>query len=453
MTEQPLTPPPQFPPGSPELAEWEAIAAAPGGHTQLPQLAPDDPAHLGELEAHGFELADLGVPDEHTRTLSNSGVLFGPDCSQYQGKPDWYSVRTSGCVIGGYKVSEGRTFEDPSHRWNREHTKAAGLVPLAYHYLYYSDEYGNNPSLWGRQADWFVDNADPAAIHVLDVEAAATPGHHLGVKEWVAQYRKRLPGHPLGVYANRSLWQNRSRMPYDPGGLFDFLWHAGVGNGYYTSARGTIQEEWSTQRSLVNSFASNGFPTCKLWQITDHARVPGVGGSFCDGNAFQGTITELRALATGKADDSMSAEDVAALKTFIDGKLDDIAAAVWSRHLATDWDGQPSAAGDILASAQRYAIEAGYSGVRPKGNGAAGTPTLAAQLLAVLKTTAGQTDTLEASEAAQSQALASLNPAALADAIVGKLGGSTDAALVKAAVAEALAEQLPGVHLAVDPPR
>jgi hypothetical protein len=346
--------------------------------------------------------------------------------------PDWSAVRASGCVIGGYKVSEGRTFIDPTHAWNRAQTKAAGLVPLAYHYLFYSDEYAANPSLWARQADWFVDNADPAAIHVLDVEAAATSGHHLGVREWVAQYRKRLPNHPLGVYANRALWQNRSRMPYDPAGLFDFLWHAGVGNGYYTSATGTVQAQWSAQSSLVNSFASNGFPTCKLWQITDHAKVPGVGGTFCDGNAFTGTLAELRALATttGDTDMPLDTNDLAKVRALVRDEVRTAFSEAWvnADALVDNPESQISPLGMILQSHLR--APARLLGTRVN----TGLTVQQALTAAVI-----QTDTLESSQTAQSAALAGLDPDALAEAIVAKLpGGSVDVAAFRQAFGQAL---------------
>jgi hypothetical protein len=318
-------------------------------------------------------------------------------------------------------------------------------VPLAYHYLFYSDEYGNNPALWARQADLFIDNADPAAIHVLDVEAAATSGHHLGVREWVAQYRRRLPNHPLGVYANRALWENRSRMPYSPAGLFDFVWHAGVGNGYYTSATGTIQAQWSAQGGLVNSFAAVGYPTVKLWQLTDHAKVSGVGGSFCDGNAFIGTLSELQALATGKAGDDMPLTD--AEWTKLRGIVDDVV----HDRLAQPWVNADALVDDTKTQiSPLQMIEQAY--MRAPGrlmNAKIGGTTVKDALLAAV----AQTDTLEASEAAQSAALAGLNVDALATALAEKLtggSGTLDAAMIRQAFDEVLTEKLPSVHLAVD---
>jgi GH25 family lysozyme M1 (1,4-beta-N-acetylmuramidase) len=340
---------PRWAADTPEALEWQAIADRHARHL----AEHGHPIPQGEAEAEQLRAAHV----RELAALSTSGVLFGPDCSQYQGRPAWGTVYASGCRLGFYKGTEGRTFEDSSHQYNRAAVKAAGLVPGVYHFLYYSDEYATNPSLWAAQARWFVSRADPDALHFLDVEAAAAAGHHLGVREWVTEYRRLLPGHALGLYANRSLWANRSRVPYDPAGLFDYVWHAGVADGRYTTATGSIAAEWAATSSLSNSFAGKGYPECRLWQITDHAQVAGVSGT-CDGNGFQGTLAELRALiTTGTGDDSMSAEDVAALKAYIDSKIGGVPAAVWSYPVGSAWEDDPGqTAGKALRSAQRYAI-------------------------------------------------------------------------------------------------
>lgn len=294
-------------------------------------------------------------------------VLLGPDVSQFQGRPNWRQVAAShpDMEFAWYKATEGRTHVDPSCAYNREAIPAAGLIAGAYHFLYYSAEYANNPALWGAQAENFVKAAGRDHGHVLDVEAAAASGHWLGVREWVAAYRRLLPGHPLGVYTNRGMWNNRSRMPYPPTGLFDYAWHAGYRDGQYIPTKGSLPAQWAAASGrLSNSLSGAGYPGVDLWQITDHAAVPGVPGT-CDGNAYTGTRTEYQALLTGTAgttqpptEDSMSAAEVADLKQFIRqslaGYVDDIArasgAAVHTQQLfrAEKPDGTPLTIGDVL---------------------------------------------------------------------------------------------------------
>jgi hypothetical protein len=139
------TPTNPFAAGTPERAEWAAIAAMPSWHgrsiatrqTAIVTSRRDTPDPDPEqLRGHARDLL----------TLSSAGVIFGPDVSQYQGKPNWYSVRTAGLKFGIYKVSEGRTFLDPSCAYNKAAIPAAGLVAGGYHYLYYSSEYADKPS-------------------------------------------------------------------------------------------------------------------------------------------------------------------------------------------------------------------------------------------------------------------------------------------------------------------
>lgn len=367
--------------------------------------------------------------------MITAGTLFGPDCSNFQGHPDWAKVKASGCLVGGYKVSEGRTFQDAAHQYNRAAVPAAGLIPLAYHFLYYDASYADRPDLFAAQAAWFCSLADPDALHVLDVEAPA-PAGKMDVKAWVAEYRRRMPGHALGLYANHSLWANRSGIQYSPAGLFDYLWHAGIGDGVYTTATGTIQAEWGAVSALHNSFAGRGFDTCRLWQITDHAAVAGVSGG-CDGNAFQGSADDFRALIT-TGDDMPTA--------------DEIAAAVWKYAIKSQWNAQTLSAAALLARTELFSIEGGWLGSDP-----AGSPTVASKSAAAVKAVSGQTDSLEASAHATLAAIAAaaLDPDALASKVAAKVlagAGSLDEAAVKAAFLEVLAEELPRIHVVVDPP-
>jgi GH25 family lysozyme M1 (1,4-beta-N-acetylmuramidase) len=438
---------PSWAPGTLEALEWQEIADRHARHF----AEHGHPIPQGEAEGEQLRAAHV----RELATLATSGVLYGPDCSQYQGRPAWGTVYSSGCRLGFYKGTEGRTFKDSSHDYNRAAVPAAGLVPGVYHFLYYSDEYANDPSLWAAQARWFVSVADPHALHFLDVEAAATAGHHLGVREWVTEYRRLMPGHALGLYANRSLWANRSRVPYDPAGLFNYVWHAGIADGRYTTATGSIAAQWAATSSLSNSFAGKGYPECRLWQITDHAQVAGVSGT-CDGNGFQGTLAELRALiTTGTGDGSMSAEDVAALKAYIDSKVGGVPAAVWSFPVGSAWEDDPAqTAGKALRSAQRYGIEGGYVGNRPGTT----TPTAASSLATAVggAATAEALRSVAANATAQRQAIAAqLDPGRFAEAFIAKLGGAggtLTADAVKEAASEAFAEQLAQVRLGVIDP-
>jgi GH25 family lysozyme M1 (1,4-beta-N-acetylmuramidase) len=430
--------------GTPEHAEWAAINARlldPARERRMARYHADQ-----DTERRGGLRLTVPVAEhaEQLAALSVTGVLFGPDCSQYQGRPSWATVAAAGCAIGGYKVSEGRTYRDPAHAYNQAAVPGAGLVPLAYHYLYGSAEYANHPELWAAQARWYCSLVDPHAIHALDVEAPmASPG--LGVSAWVAEYRRHFPAKPLLIYTNHGQWLYRSHVTDRwPAGAQ--LWHAGISDGRYTATTGGLTTEWAGINGLSNSMTSLGAPVCELWQFTDHAAVPGVSGT-CDGNAFLGSRAELEALATG---DDVPLTD-AEKKEIIEGAGAEAAQQVWATLVNSPYHGRPLPAAQILGDAYRFAVEASYPVKRPPDNAKAGTPTYALQLLQLLGTIGANVDTLEASEAAEATALAALTPAALADAIAAKLGGSADTATVKAAVLAALAEGMPTFDIVAQP--
>jgi GH25 family lysozyme M1 (1,4-beta-N-acetylmuramidase) len=426
---------------TPERTEWDDIFS----RTLDPRRERRMVRHLADQQVQGGGTPLTPELPEQLAGLSATGVLFGPDCSQYQGRPDWAAVAKAGCTLGGYKVSEGRTYTDPSHAYNRSAVPAAGLVPMGYHFLYWSTEY-STAAMWAAQADHFCALADPDAIHALDVEMACAAGSHTDVDAWIAGYRRHYPRKPLIIYSNQGLWVNRARVATSwPAGAVP--WHAGYRNGLYTRATGALTTEWAATGALSNSLAQLGAPDCQLWQFTDHAAVPGISGT-CDGNAFLGTRAELEALATGDTDVPLTEaeKDELVIRT---------ATEVWQQGLNSAFDGKSYPAGSLLSNAHRYAAEASLPIKRPVGSSLPGTPTYALQLMGALAGLAQATDTLEASEAAQAvqlAALAALTPEKLADAIAAKLGGSADVAEVKEAVLDALREGMPTFNIVAEQP-
>ena len=67
--------------------------------------------------------------------------------------------------------------------------------------------------------------------------------------------------------------------------------------------------------------------------------------------------------------------------TLTPDEINKIADAVWAKQLKRPWDDKSDIAGNILGSAQRYAIEGGFLGTNPKSN----TPTTASQILTASK--------------------------------------------------------------------
>jgi hypothetical protein len=162
----------------------------------------------------------------------------------------------------------------------------------------------------------------------------------------------------------------------------------------------------------------------------------------------------LDAVAQLDGADDMSQADVDAIKAYIDKKVAEVPLVVWGHKLTQAWDGADNEAGDVLTSAQRYAIEAGFAGPRPKGNAAAGTPTFAKTVATGLGLAVAQTDTLEASEAAQTAALADAAKA-ITDGVVSQLLGAGVAGIdepkLRAVVGAAVHDQLAGTEFVARP--
>jgi hypothetical protein len=154
-------------------------------------------------------------------------------------------------------------------------------------------------------------------------------------------------------------------------------------------------------------------------------------------------------------DDSMSAADVAALKAYLDSKIDDIARAVWATPITSRWNEAKQSAETTLARAEQFAIEGGWHGNRP--NTTSPTNALARLNVARGTATAEGLKSVAATASAQRAAIAAqLDPARFADAFIAQLGGAGGTLTqeqVREAAAGAFAEQLAQVRWGVvDPP-
>jgi hypothetical protein len=443
--------------GSPEAAEWRDIRARNveefrrrNTHDRFDRARP---VALADLKGDAEQL--MREVDRHldlVATLTTSGWLLFPDVSEHQGAFNWQWCKDAGMKVAAYKGTEGRTYVDGQQARNRDTIRALGLTGMVYGFVYWSAEYDSNPALWNEQGKWFAQHAPDDFAHAIDVEMLCT-GKSTDVARVVAGYRSVYPHHPLMIYTNRSLYASRSKgTPANPSTLGLLEWHAGITNGAYTSATGSLPTEWGGISTLTNSLT--GFPPEVVWQFTDHGAVAGLS---VDGNGYKGTLDSFRrAFITGGESDDMSQADVDAILAGLKAQLAGVPAAVWNHPVGSAWEDDPAqSAGKALRSAQRYSIEAGFVGNRPGTT----TPTAASSL----STTAGGAATAEglrsvaSSATAQRQAIAAqLDPTTFAQAFIDKLGGAGGTLTqeqVREAASEAFAEQLGQVRLGViDPP-
>jgi lysozyme len=227
-------------------------------------------------------------------------MLLGTDVSEWQQHPDWAAAAASGVVFAIARVSYGANHIDSSYAYNRAAIPAAGIIPGAYHFLTPGSDAAG-------QCDVFCQQADPGAVHALDVERGG-----LDVEGWVTRYRVHYPDHPLVVYTGRDLW--RAAVGELNGSLAGPLWMAGYQPNAYVPGSGTLAGQWAKVGSAAGGLPWGGWSTAVFCQFTDTARVPGI-SSEVDGDVFYGTVEDLQQL-TG-VDMPLSGTDLASIKQIV----------------------------------------------------------------------------------------------------------------------------------------
>jgi hypothetical protein len=151
--------------------------------------------------------------------------------------------------------------------------------------------------------------------------------------------------------------------------------------------------------------------------------------------------------------DDMSQADVDAILAGLRQQLAALPAAVWKAPLDDDWHGTQKAAGDLVTEGHRWTVDGNYAGNRPDGS-----PTLAKLYLTLLRSSVSQTDTLEASAASQSKALADATAGISASVVAGLKDAlpkslDVDYTRVQAVVSAALDEHLGTLRIVSDAPQ
>jgi lysozyme len=216
--------------------------------------------------------------------------LYGVDVSSFQGSPDYAKVHAAGVAFVIAKATEGLGYTDPTYTRNKAAIPAAGLVPGAYHFLRGTHD-------GASQAEAFVRAADPHAIHALDVECLDDVrkfNRHLDVPGFVKRYKQLLPGHPLVIYTGRDFWTACAGTA-TPGPTYGPLWAAGYVPNAYVTGTGSLSQQWAKAGKATSGLPWAGWTSWAVVQFTDHATVPGINGGV-DGDAFTGTLDDLRAL-------------------------------------------------------------------------------------------------------------------------------------------------------------
>ncbi|MBD2004848.1 MULTISPECIES: GH25 family lysozyme [Cyanophyceae] len=221
--------------------------------------------------------------------LSNtnaSGFEPGIDVSDYDDQVNWQKVRSAGFTFAFAKATEGKTWRATTFPRNWRQMQGAGIIRGAYHFFRPSVD----PKEQARNFLDYIASVEPIQPEdlppALDLEhfpdsvrrewdALKKSERVKRVRTWIEVVETEIKRKPI-IYTSFGFWDGFMS------GVKDFssypLWVA-----HYTNRqKPLIPNEWSTWT---------------FWQYTDTTEVPGIPTPNEDGNRFNGSFSELIALA------------------------------------------------------------------------------------------------------------------------------------------------------------
>jgi hypothetical protein len=173
--------------GTAEHAEWATIAAAPHWHGRGVPKRKGTLAQLAEQrEQPAVDDSELGQHARQLEQLAAAGVVFGPDVSQYQGRPDWAAVKASGHKFALYKVSRGARSSTRRARTTGRRSPRRGSSRAATTTCISRPSTRTSPRCGGRRPTGSRGTSGRLMGMSSTSRTQRQPGAHLGVKEWVA---------------------------------------------------------------------------------------------------------------------------------------------------------------------------------------------------------------------------------------------------------------------------
>ncbi|RPA75196.1 glycoside hydrolase [Ascobolus immersus RN42] len=199
----------------------------------------------------------------------------GFDISHYQSTVNYQGAYNSGARFVIIKATEGTTYKDPKFSTHYTGATNAGLIRGGYHFARPASSTG------AVQAQYFVSNgggwsADGITLPgMLDLEGDCAGLSQSGMVSWVTSFvnkYKSLTGRYPMIYTTNSWWNTCT------GNSQAFSANCPLVIARYNSVVGTIPGGW---------------PYYTIWQFNDAYAYGG------DSDTFNGSITQLKKLATG----------------------------------------------------------------------------------------------------------------------------------------------------------
>lgn len=222
---------------------------------------------------------DVAVSEHEITVCGHGPTVEGIDVSSWQGAIDWDAVGRSGIGFAIVRIGDG-TYRDSRFRENWDGAGRVGLLRGAY--LFFEPDI--DPDVQADIVVAAVGRLGPGDLPVtIDVEApgpGVSPAEYTRrIHRWVDRVTAGTGREPI-VYTGRYYWD-----PFVASSDFRHLplWHA----QYTSAACPNINDRWSDWT---------------FWQYTSSGSIAGIGGRV-DRNRFNGTLAELRAMATVARDD------------------------------------------------------------------------------------------------------------------------------------------------------
>lgn len=229
-------------------------------------------------------------------------TVLGIDVSHWQGAVNWSVMRSDGVQFAGIKSTEGDGFVDSRFASNLRNARAAGVIPFAYHY--------QRSTATAAEQVAHIRRVVPRDCPVVpDVEHGS--GNVALTRGIVAGLRRAGYHVPLS-YIPRWYWQGIG----SPGlsGLPP-LWSSRYPDNVIRSIRDEYRE---VEMRFMHFWQGYGGLNVAVLQFTSSARVGN--RQPIDGNAYRGTVTQLRTLLTGSAPPPEE-DDMPSLQELLDTRI------------------------------------------------------------------------------------------------------------------------------------
>lgn len=215
-----------------------------------------------------------GHLQQAAEVCSSGATTFGIDVSRYQGSIDWAQLADAEVKFAYIQISRKIDDIDPKFETNWQAAKDVGILRGAYQRFQPDEDVIGQADIFLEKLGPFEEGDLPPMLDVEDSGGLDADMIALHVRQWLTYVEAQLGVRPI-IYTGRYFWRDTLESA-------DFteypLWIA-----HYTDGCPTIPEPWQQWA---------------LHQYSSQAVLPGITENTVDVNHFNGTESDLLALAS-----------------------------------------------------------------------------------------------------------------------------------------------------------